>query len=308
MNSLSHYFKLKLIVSLLFAVISPFPGIVHAADHGDTPLLKSIGRHDARLADLFAFTRGDNLVLCVTSDPTIPPEVTEYVFPTDVEFTIAIDHPSQLRISDPESLGEFGGAIVNPGRIKEDIIFKITFNVDNEPQLYSNRPHLVHRTLLFAGLRDDPFIRGPRIGRNIAAIVLEFPMVDVLSIPSPLLFQKRWLQRPSTLLIWATASVEEVNGRFQELAGRALRSQFPENDLMNTLHPNRHLKELGVPLDVIIFDTSAPAVFPNGRGLTDDVVDLVGDPRPLGNDDPFPDTNDVPFLDIFPYLAPPHLP
>lgn len=300
-----HCFQLLLIVGLLVISIS---GAVHAADHGDTPLLNSIGRHDARLADLFAFTRGENLVLCVTSDPTIPPGVTEYIFPTDVEFTIAIDHTSQIRIADLESLANFGGAIVTPARIKEDIIFRISFTGDNEPQLDSNLPHLVHRTLLFTGLRDDPFIRGPRIGRNIAAIVLELPLADVLTPPSPRLPPQRWLQKSSTLLIWATASVEEINGRFQELAGRALRSQFPENDLMNTLHPNRHFSELGVPPDVIIFDTSAPAVFPNGRDLTDDVVDLVGDPRPLGNDDPFPDANDVPFLDIFPYLAPPHLP
>jgi hypothetical protein len=39
--------------------------------------------------------------------------------------------------------------------------------------------------------------------------------------------------------------------------------------------------------------------------LTDDVVDLVGDQRILGNDAPFPNENDVPFLNRFPYLAPP---
>lgn len=60
--------------------------------------------------------------------------------------------------------------------------------------------------------------------------------------------------------------------------------------------------------DVILFDVLRPAAFPNGRDLTDDVVDLVGDPRPLSNDDPFPAENDVPFLDEFPYLAEPHTP
>ena len=58
--------------------------------------------------------------------------------------------------------------------------------------------------------------------------------------------------------------------------------------------------------DVMIFDTSRAAEFPNGRALEDDVVDLVGDPRVLANDQPFPDENDLPFLDTFPYLAPPH--
>jgi hypothetical protein len=305
MNWLSHFSKLKLVLCLLMASTSPFAGTVHAADHGDTPLLKSIGRHDGRLGGLFAFTHGNNLVLCVTSDPTVPPRVTEYVFPTDVEFRIAIDNNSLVRFNDPEDLATYGGTIVLPKKIKEDIIFKITFNDNNEPQLHSNRPDLVYRTLLFAGLRDDPFIRGPRIGRNIAAIVLELPLEEVLPSRLPLHHNKNWLHKQPVLLIWATAKVEVVNGHFQELAGRALRSQFPENDLMNTLHPSRHFKELGVAPDVIIFDTSRPAIFPNGRNLTDDVLDLVGDARPLGNDSPFPNENDVPFLEDFPYLAPP---
>ena len=56
---------------------------------------------------------------------------------------------------------------------------------------------------------------------------------------------------------------------------------------------------------MIIFDTLEDAEYPNGRELTDDVVDLVGDPRPLSNDAPFPTANDVPFLDVLPYLAAP---
>jgi len=84
---------------------------------------------------------------------------------------------------------------------------------------------------------------------------------------------------------------------------------FKDNDAMNTLHPRKHFQNLGDPPDVIIFDTSLPAAFPNGRELTDDVVDLVGDTRVLANDGPpFPKKNDVPFLDVFPYLAPPHEP
>ena len=93
---------------------------------------------------------------------------------------------------------------------------------------------------------------------------------------------------------------------FQDMAGRALRSQFPENEDMNSMAPRRHERALGVVPDIMIFDVSRPAIFPNGRALVDDVVDLVGDARVLGNDSPFPSTNDVPFLEEFPYLAPPH--
>jgi hypothetical protein len=58
----------------------------------------------------------------------------------------------------------------------------------------------------------------------------------------------------------------------------------------------------------MIYNTALPAVYPNGRALTDDVVDAVGDVRVLDNDSPFPSANDVPFLSAFPYLAPPHPP
>jgi hypothetical protein len=56
----------------------------------------------------------------------------------------------------------------------------------------------------------------------------------------------------------------------------------------------------------MIYDTARPAAYPNGRALVDDVVDLVGDQRVLANDFPFPSANDLPFLNTFPYLAPPH--
>jgi hypothetical protein len=66
------------------------------------------------------------------------------------------------------------------------------------------------------------------------------------------------------------------------------------------------LQQTGLLPDVMIYDLSKPAAFPNGRALTDDVVDLVGDPRLLANDSPFPSENDLPFLATFPYLAAPH--
>lgn len=279
------------------AVIVGASGI-RAADHGDTPLLVQIARHDTRIAGLHAFTRGtlgDRLVIALGIDPTIPTSATDYVFPTDVKYQIFIDNDSEVSFDDLEANDEFGGKIVNPKGIQQDIKIKITFDSNNVPRMQSNNSDLIDQCLLFSGLRDDPFIRGPRIGRNIGAIVLECP-----------LFLLRNSQ--STLLIWATAKAQGVRGPFQELAGRAFRSMFPENDLMNTLHPSKHQRDLGVPPDVVIFNTDNVAAFPNGRDLPDDVVDLVGDPRPLANDDPFPSENDTPFLDAFPYLAEPHLP
>lgn len=272
-------------------------GAASGADHGDTPLLKSVSRHDGRITDLFAFLRDQNLVLILCSDPTVPPEVTEYVFPSDLTLRLHIDNHSEVRFDDPGDLETLGGTIVHPGRISEDIVFEIDFKKNGRPRVRFEGLSGRHKKLVsfFAGLRDDPFIRGPRIGRNVAAIVLEIPLDSVIN-------------SQSTLLIWATSKVPEIHGPVADSAGRALRNQFPENDPMNTLRPRDQFKTLRVAPDVMIFDTSQPAAFPNGRELTDDVVDLVGDPRPLGNDDPFPDENDVSFLEVFPYLAPPHLP
>lgn len=266
-------------------------GAVLAADHGDTPLLKEIGRHDARFAGVFAFLRGDNLVLIATVDPTIPAGTTEYFFPPDLAININVDNDSEVSADDADDLAEFGGTIVNPRRIKEDIVFKVRFGEGLPTLQITGLPRSAKEdVVMFAGLRDDPFIRRPRIGKNIAAIVLEMPLSSILN-------------DQDTVLVWGTSKVEDVRGRFQDLAGRALRSQFPENDLLNTTHPRDHTRLLGVPPDVVIYNTSLAAAFPNGRELTDDVVDLVG--RALPGEDPSPDENDVDFLEVFPYLAPP---
>lgn len=267
-----------------------------SSDHDDTPLLRMLNRHDARITDLHAFVRGENLVISVCSNLAIPPSATSYRFPSDVTFDINIDYDSEVSPEDPDLLG---GTVVNPEGIREDITYRIRFNADQSASIEYRRSDGkldgIWLTGFYAGLRDDPFIRGPRIGRNVAAIVIEVPLASVL-------------KDQSTLLIWATTKVDTMDGPFQDLAGRSLRSQEPENLSLNTLHPSEHLARTGLKPDVMIYDTAKPATFPNGRALTDDVVDLTAIPRILETDAPFPNANDVPFLETFPYLAPPHPP
>lgn len=293
-------------LALLFAAVAlAWPLVAGSADHGDTPLLRAVARHDARIGDLFAFVRGGDLILALTVDPTVPPGVEEYAFPSDVKYRLFIDHDSPVSFDDPRDRAEFGGTIVRPERIREDIRFQVQFHKNGHVRLSSEG--LSRRDAaaieLFTGLRDDPFIRAPRAGRNIAAIVLRLPLSAVLA-------------RQSTLLLWATTMVPELRGGQQELAGRALRSQFAENDLSNSLHPSEHRARLGVAPDVVILDTSRPAGYPNGRELSDDVVDLVcfapeAECRVYdqeGEGAEGPTQNDVPFLSDFPFLAPPQLP
>lgn len=275
------------------AIIAAACCTASASDHADVPHYGTVLRQDANLTDLHAFVRGDNLVVSLCSNPAIPPSAVNYVFPSDVVFEINIDTDSVVL---PEENG-LGGLIADPGKVREDVTVRVRFREDGSPRVqvlaHSRAMGGVAVAKLFAGLRDDPFIRGPRQGRNIGAIVVELPLAALTS-------------RQSTLLIWGTSKVAEFEGQFQDVAGRSLRSMMPENNDMNTMLPRRQNSAMGVMPDVMIFDTSAPAFFPNGRALEDDVIDMVGDARVLGNDSPFPTGNDLPLLPEFPYLAEPH--
>lgn len=277
------------------------------ADHSDTSLHIEEGRNDARITDFYAFTRGENLVLILAVDPTVPEGATTYKFPTDVEYRINIDNDSEVTAQ---------GIILNKDDIREDIVISIRFkddgtaviNGDNKFGSIFSIPFLVlfscassddvdivdAITNFFAGPRDDPFIRGPRIGKNVAAIVLEIPIDAVVKNNNP-------------LLIWSTTNVDSFPGDFQERAGGPITSML--NDVLNFTHPSEDFENFSIEPDVLVLNTSLPSGFPNGRVLEDDVVDLVCPgvcDNIIENDEPFPSENDVPFLDDFPFLAPPN--
>ena len=293
-----------LCVAFVSGLLVAASGAGFASDHGDVPV------STADITDLHAFVVGANLVLAVSTNAAIPPSVANYAFPTNVAFEINIDVDSEVWTEDPMDLHFHGGTIVDPDRVREDITFRIRFGGDGAARVQpivrghvQNAPHIVN---FFAGLRDDPLIRRSRAGRNVGAIVLEVPLASIV-------------REQPTLLIWATANVDDLNEEDpqDDLVGRAFRRN------LNHLHPKHHLSLGGERPNVMIYDIFRHAAFPNGRALTDDVVDLicladgqeVGDCGPYRADkarDPFPPgpatENDQPFLDTFPYLAPPHLP
>ena len=225
----------------------------------------------------------------------------------------------------------------------------------------------------FSGLRDDPFIRSPQQGKNIAAMAVELPQS---------LFTHG---RQKVLLAWSTTAFNSVSGPSSDLAGRSFATMFTPEQIsvvdsngvthpsMNVIHPSQHIaamtaREAAAPAlgaatqavrrtfllpcqtrfqpiqspaqntaldidcapgqrmlktaDVIIFDTTKPQQFPNGRELNNDQIDLIGtsyDPRVdnlrraemfvTGNDIlgipnvVSPSVNDIPHDTNFPYLG-----
>jgi hypothetical protein len=297
----SSFRRVFVLCAVAVALVPALPAT--AADHGDTPLLIQIGRHDARLTDLHVFTNGDNLVLSLATNPAIPVGVTSYTFPSDLTLRISVDRHSRVSFDDVDAVRLFGGTIDHPQGVRADLEFTITFDESGAPS-WSARGlarRARERVQFFAGLRDDPFINGLRNGRNVAAVVFELPLADVFGPDD---------DGRSTILVWAKSDVPNVDGHDDEHAGRNLRSQVAGNEDLNGMSPSDHWMKMGVVPDVVIFDTSRPAGFPNGRLLSDDIITMLGndgDPAVFSNPvAEAPTANDKAFLANFPYLAAPH--
>jgi hypothetical protein len=302
-------FRSRASCSLVAALVGA--GIAFAADHDDTNALKTANRHDARVTDLHVFTVGSTIVFAVSTNPNIPKSASSYIFPSDLKVTISVDGHSGAKHNDAFNEAHYGGNIKKPNKIAADQTMTVTFDGSGAAHLNTTGfPGGLDGVDLFTGLRDDPFIRGPRTERNVGAIVLQADL-------------RAFTTDQSTLLVWVNSEVPSSLGTIGDLGARALRSQFAANLSLNDYPPNQHQSVLGVYPDVLIFDTTRPATFPNGRALTDDAVDLVcgldegagtclfaSDCAPsFGN--PYacqPTTNDHPFLETFPYLAEPNPP
>ena len=295
-------------VAALIAVSCLFPCLAAASDHADLPLADGAPRPDLNWTDLHVFTvPGDGrqqLVLAMGVDAAVPAFPVSYLFPTDAKFRFLIDNEPEGADLDPNAIRD----------VVEDITFDVTFHTatDETGALHSVATVTVHglRTrelenprwlAVFAGARDDPFIRGPRQGRNVAAVVLQLPLKKVLAKGGP-------------LHIWGTTERPPWDGRQIELDGRALNSMWSTE--FNQQHPSRQFEP-----SVVTFDTALPARFPNGRALTDDVVDLVPElglrgvdlrnTEGCGNveDGTYVNcitSNESGFGATFPYLQPPH--
>src|SRR5262245_48592727 len=102
------------IASLIFGAAA---AVVRGSDHDDTPRLKAMPRHDARITDLFVFRRNDRLVLALCTNPAIPPSVTTYRFPPDLTLRIFLDQRSFVGYDDDANNARFGGTIARPAQV-----------------------------------------------------------------------------------------------------------------------------------------------------------------------------------------------
>jgi uncharacterized protein DUF4331 len=188
----------------------------------------------------------------------------------------------------------------------------------------------------FAGLRSDPHFKDvkglrndfqftgddPIARRNVFGIVLELPN-DALGGRSIRLWARAMVPgdgvvkqvdqtgRPGTsitfnrteedLLAFGESSPVEQRGRFGDRFAAFLEGRgYPEAEAREVA--------LGYLPDVLAYDLSAPAEYPNGRRLTDDTADLLVSLLTRGRittDLAGPHTD---LLDEFPYLGAPHPP
>lgn len=282
MDTLAGRFHKALLAFVVFAVTQT----ARASDHADGPLLSELGRSDARIADFYSFTRHGNLVLIMTLLAELPENYADFHFRSDVIYRFHIDRnakfdegntPPALVIRDPES-------------IQEDVLIEVRFG-EGEGKIQSSGLFGANNQLrIFSGIRDEPFIRSTRHCKDLAAIVLELPLEQVV----------RASDQP-IIIAWASTDLVGQADEQDDLAGQPYRSQLTEFRHLNNLHPSRHVSPKVAQPDVLVFDTRTPADFPNGRDLNDDVVSDLN--LPVRDDPTHCGRNEWGFLIDFPYLA-----
>src|SRR5262245_14181456 len=126
------------LVSLCLAGVPA--GAPRAADHTDAPRSEKHPRRDAQLTDFWSFLNGDRLVLVMSFNPFLGPvkkDAKPFRFASDVSYRFQIDNDSAVDFSsDPALTKAFGGKVVAPDQIREDLTLQIEFDNRNEPQLY----------------------------------------------------------------------------------------------------------------------------------------------------------------------------
>jgi len=322
----------------LFAALLLFsafliPGTGQASDHAD-PMWLAEDEQEANITGLFFYPDGDRWVAILDVRRSLigPPPYNLEPF----EYNIHLDFHTKLRFDNAEDVARYGGTIVAPERIAPDATIRIRLNNDTTVKEKTFKglgdPQDIQ---VYSGVRDDPFIFPKFFNVNVITMAFSIP-------------KSAFPEHAENWLLWATSN-RVSNGEQIDHVGRSNRTQLGRFEILNPIPPSQHVAEIreksesrakvqeflaqwlpplanlnqlsgffirhydAVP-DVMVFTTTRPAGFPNGRRLEDDVALLTcaqGD-CPL-QENAFIDTtqwprstvNDKPLSSEFPYLAQP---
>jgi len=313
----------------LIAFLSP---AIRASDHADPMNLKD---PESNITDLFFFPKGDQMILILNVRRALTKPKPYNLAP--FEYVVHMDLTSPLMFEKPDERARYGGTVVSPETLREDVTIKLRLNDDTTLKEKSFKglkdPDSIR---VYTGVRDDPFIFPRFFNRNIIAMVMSIPMS---AFPEG---QRNWI-------LWGQTY---KGGKLIDHVGRSNRTQQARFDTLNTLPPNQHVQQIlklmakwdnrfkffngfkewqtkaiagfiqylmqirkyDLVPDVMIYTNRFPAGFPNGRVLTDDVAAqtcatgdcILQDLSYIeGKDFPRKTVNDKPFLDDWPYLAEP---
>jgi hypothetical protein len=187
-----------------------------------------------------------------------------------------------------EAFARYGGKIPHPEEILEDLT--IEFRLNNQGGFQEGYPRASRKGLpmeSYSGIHDDPFIFPAFFGTNTVAMAVQIP---IEAFPAD----------RTDFLIWTTS---HQGSKQIDHVGRSLRTQNPRFELLNKLHPSKHvaaivdehtnpslMRDVFLRLnfaqtfayrkwdfapDVMCLSTRVGVGFPNGRLLTDDVAAIL---------------------------------
>ncbi|MGR9035229.1 MAG: hypothetical protein ACU83O_01370 [Gammaproteobacteria bacterium] len=276
----------------LAMLLPPYPG--NASDHAD-PISLDPETQEPNITGLFFFPDGDNMIVVFNVRRSLTAAPPYHFEP--YEFAVNMDLHSKIIFDNAEDKARYGGTVVNPDGIEADAVIKIRLNNDatlKEKTVTGLKSP--EKIKFYSGVRDDPFIFPRFFNVNVVSMVMSIPKS---SFPPN---QQNWL-------LWGTSKNIETGEQIDHV-GRSNRTQLGRFDILNTVHPNRHvalLKEKAesrkklqdfflacippiaqlnqlsgllirhydyVP-DVMIYTSQFVPGFPNGRRLTDDVALLT---------------------------------
>lgn len=324
-------YAIRLLAGLFLALPVALTPAARASDHAD-PL--HLTDPYSNITGLFIFPKGDEYILIFNVRKSL---VGPKPYPlTPYDYVVHMDLTTPVTFNDEEDRKRYGGTVVLPDQIHDDVTITVHLNDDTTLRgiTYTGLKNTDH-IRVYTGVRDDPFIFPRFFGVNVISMVLGIP-------------KNAFPEGQQDFILWGTTS---KNGKMLDLVGRSVRSQLPRFPILNTAPPRDHVKLLmkekkfwddlcnflngnkewwsqaiaglleftfqirkyDLHPDVMIYTNRFPPGYPNGRQLADDVNAitcttgdcLLQELSFIEGGWPRATVNDKPFLDHWPYLAEP---